>query len=127
VLPKMRFDIQRLLSAAYKVLTIEEFEASVSDSGPEGPLFTTLIVEEKFGAGEGIRTPDPNLGKVGSALFRLLPHGSRSLLNVDKATLFKAWFGSGRSSTIRELLPHCFPHASPAPFPNPGKHSGRWR
>jgi hypothetical protein len=31
--------------------------------GPEGPLLP-MISLRKSGAGEGIRTPDPNLGKV---------------------------------------------------------------
>ena len=36
-------------------------------------------VKEKIGAGEGIRTPDPNLGKVGTAgssRFPDLPNGA---------------------------------------------------
>lgn len=30
-------------------------------------------VKEKIGAGEGIRTPDPNLGKVVKTVFRRFP------------------------------------------------------
>jgi hypothetical protein len=48
-----------------------------------------MIQTEKIGAGEGIRTPDPNLGKVRTALFRILPCGSRSFLEVDKARFFE--------------------------------------
>jgi hypothetical protein len=36
----------------------------LSKNGPEGPLFNFLIFLRKSGAGEGIRTLDPNLGKV---------------------------------------------------------------
>jgi hypothetical protein len=35
-----------------------------------------------FGAGEAIRTPDPNLGKVGVTLFLQVPRHSGTFLNV---------------------------------------------
>ncbi len=39
---------------------------SKNDEGPPegGPYRNQLVLLVKFGAGEAIRTPDPNLGKV---------------------------------------------------------------
>jgi hypothetical protein len=49
------------LSAAYRELTIFGIEPGVSHSGPEAAVAFDFL--RKFGAGEGIRTPDHNLGK----------------------------------------------------------------
>ena len=52
-----------LLSPAYRVLTIGELETSVSVQRPRRAAVTLCDFKGIFGAGEGIRTPDPNLGK----------------------------------------------------------------
>ena len=49
--------------AAYRLLTVREIENSVSGSDPEGRYYSfDLFINS--GAGDGIRTHDPNLGKV---------------------------------------------------------------
>ncbi len=40
---------------------------------PRGTVFIALIFLRKFGAGEGIRTLDPNLGKVAGLLLQAIP------------------------------------------------------
>ncbi len=51
-------------SGAYKELTLPASGDSVSKKRPRRTAFNHLILLKKSGAGEGIRTLDPNLGKV---------------------------------------------------------------
>jgi len=51
-------------------------EGGEAKNGPQG-RFKILISGAKFGAGDGIRTHDPNLGKVAISIspdFLLFPH-----------------------------------------------------
>ena len=64
---------------------------------PRQPEMRSSSGIDKTGAGEGIRTPDPNLGKVKIDSLRLLPQGSGSFLAVDANTFSEALIGSGRS------------------------------
>ena len=62
--PKMRFYIQRppfgCLQSAYNLGTRSQCKRQRA----RRTAATIFIFLRKFGAGEGIRTPDPNLGKV---------------------------------------------------------------
>jgi hypothetical protein len=51
------------LSAAYRALTSERSKPALSGNEPDGRI-NFMILLAIFGAGEGIRTLDPNLGKV---------------------------------------------------------------
>ena len=52
------------LPTAHKVLTAHGPNWQCKQNRPRRAVFITLISLRKFGAGEGIRTLDPNLGKV---------------------------------------------------------------
>ena len=52
------------ISAAYKPLTLSASSADVSKMSGGVTFVIPLIHLFSFGAGEAIRTPDPNLGKV---------------------------------------------------------------
>ena len=52
------------LSAAYKGLTLPALGDRVSKKRPRRTALNRFIFLKKTGAGEGIRTLDPNLGKV---------------------------------------------------------------
>jgi hypothetical protein len=57
---RRRKSVYARLPLAYPALSRE----SGKQKAPRGVLFICLISLGKFGAGEGIRTLDPNLGKV---------------------------------------------------------------
>ena len=70
--PTLRF---LLLPPASPVFAME---SGKQKTAPKDRL-TRLIFFWKFGAGEGIRTPDPNLGKVAYSLFWGIPGNPISL------------------------------------------------
>jgi hypothetical protein len=51
------------LSNAYKALTFHQVSRHVRKKSPSEPFYSSDFVKE-FGAGEGIRTLDHNLGNV---------------------------------------------------------------
>ena len=104
------------------------FERLCANSAPVNEPFFRVVPRQrtdfiwKSGAGEGIRTPDPNLGKVKTISFQMLPRRLQMFLGIDRQTNSDAFFGSVRSSTFPDLLPWRFPHASPTPDSNGGSN-----
>jgi hypothetical protein len=66
-----------------------------------------------FGAGEGIRTLDPNLGKVKVPDWPVLPRDYLTLLVFDNMVQFSLLLSYGPGRSLPDCASPCFPHASP--------------
>jgi hypothetical protein len=71
-----------------------------------------VISFRKSGAGEGIRTLDPNLGKVASGWLRDITGDYQTILTVDNSTFFRAPPFPGSSASFPEFASGCFRPAS---------------